>query len=86
MQIYRKRESAKQRALMFRHNGVSKMFFTIVSVTTFNWNDQELFGYKAFIVRSDSMSVMDYVAFNLISCEGREYCHITGGIPINSNQ
>ena len=31
---------------------VSMMVFTIVSVTTFDRNDRDLFGYKAFIVLS----------------------------------
>ncbi len=32
------------------------MIFTIISVNTFDRNDREIFGYKAYIVRSDSMS------------------------------
>ena len=35
---------------------VFMMIFTIVSVTTFNRNDRDLFGYKAYIVNSDSMA------------------------------
>lgn len=34
---------------------VGMMIFTIISVTTFNRNDRDLFGYKAYIVNSDSM-------------------------------
>lgn len=45
---------------------VSMMVFTIVSVTTFDRNDRDLFGYKAFIVRSDSMSATDFKAGDLI--------------------
>ena len=35
---------------------VFMMIFTVVSVTTFNRNDRNLFGYRAYIVLSDSMS------------------------------
>ena len=35
---------------------VSMMIFTVVSVTTFNRNDRSLFGYKMYIVNSDSMA------------------------------
>ena len=34
---------------------VCMMVFTIVSVTTFDRNDRALFGYKMYIVRSDSI-------------------------------
>lgn len=42
------------------------MVFTIVSVTTFDRNERSLFGYKAFIVRSNSMSATDFNAGDLI--------------------
>ncbi len=42
------------------------MVFTVVSVSTFDRNDRDLFGYKAFIVRSDSMSATDFDAGDLI--------------------
>ena len=42
------------------------MVFTIVSVTTFDRNDRALFGYKMYIVRSDSMSATDFKAGDLI--------------------
>lgn len=45
---------------------VAMMIFTIISVNTFNRNDRELFGYKAFIVMSDSMSATDFEAGDLI--------------------
>ncbi len=35
---------------------VAMMIFTIVSVNTFDRNDRALFGFKAYIVKSDSMS------------------------------
>lgn len=45
------------------------MIFTIISVTTFDRNDRSLFGYRAYIVTSDSMSkselnLEDKVHFN----------------------
>lgn len=45
---------------------VCMMIFTIVSVNTFDRNDRSLFGYKAFIVKSDSMSKTDFNAGDLI--------------------
>jgi len=45
---------------------VAMMIFTIVSVNTFDRNDRDLFGFKAFIVRSDSMSKTDFDAGDLI--------------------
>ncbi|MBO5014295.1 MAG: signal peptidase I [Bacteroidaceae bacterium] len=45
---------------------VSMMIFTVISVTTFNRNDRDLFGYKMYIVNSDSMSKTDFDAGDLI--------------------
>jgi len=45
---------------------VSMMLFTIISVNTFNRNDRELFGYKLYIVFSDSMAKTDFDAGDLI--------------------
>lgn len=45
---------------------VFMMIFTIVSVTTFNRNDRDLFGYKAYIVNTDSMAKTDFNAGDLI--------------------
>ncbi len=45
---------------------VCMMIFTIVSVNSFDRTDQDLFGYKAFIVRSDSMSATDFSAGDLV--------------------
>ena len=45
---------------------VCMMIFTIVSVTTFNRNDRNLFGYRAYIVLSDSMSKTDFDAGDLV--------------------
>ena len=45
---------------------VCMMIFTIVSVRTFNRSDRSLFGYKAFIVLSDSMEKTDFAAGDLV--------------------
>ena len=45
---------------------VAVMIFTIVSVTTFDRNDRDIFGYRAYIVNTDSMSATDFNAGDLI--------------------
>ena len=45
---------------------VAMMIFTIVSVNTFNRADRDIFGYKAFVVLSDSMSTTDFSAGDLV--------------------
>ena len=45
---------------------VCMMIFTIVSVSTFDRADRNLFGYKAFIVLSDSMKATDFDAGDLV--------------------
>lgn len=45
---------------------VAMMIFTIVSVNTFDQNSRNLFGYKAFTVRSDSMSATDFDAGDIV--------------------
>lgn len=45
---------------------VAMMIFTVVSVTTFDHTDRNLFGYKAFIVLSDSMKATDFDAGDLV--------------------
>ena len=42
------------------------MLFTVISVTSFNRSDRNLFGYRAFIVHTDSMSATDFNAGDLI--------------------
>ncbi len=42
------------------------LIFTVVSVTTFNRSDRSIFGYKVYIVMSDSMSATDFSAGDLI--------------------
>lgn len=41
---------------------VCMVLFTVISVTTFDKNNRSVFGYKAFIVLSDSMSATDFNA------------------------
>ncbi len=48
---------------------VCMMIFTIVSVNTFDRRDRTIFGYKAFIVQSDSMKKTDFAAGDLILCK-----------------
>ena len=45
---------------------VSMMIFTVISCNTFNRNDRSLFGFKMYIVNSDSMSATDFKAGALI--------------------
>ena len=45
---------------------VFMMIFTIISVSTFDRADRNLFGYRAFIVLSDSMSKTDFNAGDLV--------------------
>jgi len=45
---------------------VCMMVFTIVSVNTFDRNDRDIFGYRCYIVLSDSMSATDFDAGDLV--------------------
>lgn len=45
---------------------VFMMVFTIISVTTFDRNDRDIFGYKAYIVQTDSMKASGIDAGDLI--------------------
>ena len=45
---------------------VAMMVFTIVSVNTFNRNDRNLFGFRCYIVLSDSMAATDFDAGDLV--------------------
>lgn len=45
---------------------VCVMVFTIISVNTFDRNDRQLFGYRAYIVLSDSMSATDFDAGDVV--------------------
>ncbi len=42
------------------------MLFTFISVATFNNNSRSLFGYKAFVVLSDSMKATDFEAGDVV--------------------
>lgn len=43
-------------------SAVLMMIFTVVSVTTFDRNDRGLFGFKFFVVQTDSMAATDFDA------------------------
>ncbi len=58
---------------------VGMMIFTIISVNTFDRNDRRLFGYKALIVRSDSMSATDFSAGDLILVKDVDPSTLTEG-------
>ena len=58
---------------------VCMMVFTIVSVTTFNRNDRHLFGYRAYVVTSDSMSKTDFDAGDLILVKNVDPATLKGG-------
>lgn len=45
---------------------VAMTIFTVISATTFNRNDRQLFGYRAYVVTSDSMAATDFAAGDLI--------------------
>ncbi len=45
---------------------VAMMVFTVFSVNTFDRNNRAIFGYKLYIIRSDSMSATDFDAGDLI--------------------
>lgn len=45
---------------------VAMMIFTIISVNTFDQNNRDLFGFKAFTVRTDSMSATDFDAGDIV--------------------
>ncbi len=45
---------------------IAMMIFTVISVNTFDRNDRSIFGYKAFVVRSDSMKATDFEAGDLV--------------------
>jgi len=45
---------------------VAMTVFTVISVNTFNRNDRNVWGYKAYIVNTDSMSKTDFKAGDLI--------------------
>ena len=52
---------------------VGMMIFTIFSVRTFNRNDRSVFGYKMYIVQSDSMKATDFAAGDLIFVQNLDH-------------
>lgn len=58
---------------------VLMMIFTVVSVSTFNRADRDIFGFKAFIVLSDSMSATDFNAGDLIFVKEVDPASLTAG-------
>lgn len=49
---------------------VTMMIFTVISCTTFNRNDRSLFGFKMYIVNSNSMAATDFNAGSLVLVKG----------------
>ena len=45
---------------------VFMMIFTLISVNTFDQNDRSLFGYKFFVVQTDSMAATDFDAGDIV--------------------
>ena len=45
---------------------VGMMIFTLISVNTFDQNDRNVFGFKFFIVQTDSMSATDFDAGDIV--------------------
>ncbi len=58
---------------------VGMMVFTIISVSTFDRADRNLFGYKAFIILSDSMSKTDFSAGDLALVKDVDPSTLKGG-------
>lgn len=65
--------------VLFAVLAICMMIFTIVSVSTFNRSDRSLFGYKAFIVLSDSMSKTDFSAGDLVLVKETDPSTLTEG-------
>ena len=64
---------------LFAVLAICMMVFTIVSVSTFNRTDRSLFGYKAFIVLSDSMSKTDFSSGDLVLVKETDPSTLTEG-------
>ena len=58
---------------------IGMMIFTIVSVNTFDQNDRAVFGYKAYIVRSDSMKPVFEAGDIVLVKEMRDYSSLEAG-------
>ncbi|MCR5150356.1 MAG: signal peptidase I, partial [Clostridiales bacterium] len=55
------------------------MIFTILSSTVLNRNDKNLFGYKAFVVMSDSMSATDFNAGDIVIAKSVDPTTLSAG-------
>ena len=62
---------------------VAVMVFTIVSVNTFNRNDRNIFGYKAYVVLSDSMRASGINAGDLILVKQTDPTTLQAGDTLN---
>ena len=62
---------------------VCMTIFTVVSVLTFDQVDRNLFGYKAFIVLSDSMSATDFSAGDLVLTKEVDPSTLQPGFPVH---
>jgi len=60
------RIAGKMISLLIVLVAVAVMLFTVISVTTLDRSDRQLFGYKAFIVLSDSMKATDFAAGDVV--------------------
>lgn len=58
---------------------VCMMIFTIVAVTSFDRTDRDIFGYRMFIVLSDSMSATDFRAGDLIIIKETDPANLAPG-------
>lgn len=58
---------------------IGMMIFTIFSVMTFDQSSRSVFGYKFFIVRSDSMSATDFEAGDIIFVEETDPSKLQAG-------
>lgn len=47
---------------------IAMMIFTVISVSVCDQNNRDIFGFKAFIVTSDSMKATDFAAGDIIFC------------------
>ena len=47
---------------------IAMMIFTVISVSVCDQNNRDIFGFKAFIVTSDSMKATDFAAGDIVFC------------------
>ena len=58
---------------------VGMMIFTLISVNTFNKHDKNLFGYKFYVVQTDSMSATHFDAGDVIISKAVELSSLKAG-------